>query len=144
MFGQSFALDSFSWSLGSVVNGATTLESANPQRLYVPAEIMAVELRKGGEAHKILDIAAGHGMFGIAAAKQNPTANIYAADWKNVLEVAMRNAQAAGVADRFHQLVGSAFEADFGGDYDLVLIANFLHHFDSSTCTLLCARCIPR
>jgi 2-polyprenyl-3-methyl-5-hydroxy-6-metoxy-1,4-benzoquinol methylase len=103
--------------------------------MQVPAEIMAAELRKGGEAHKILDIAASHGMFGIAAAKQNPSAQIYAADWKNVLEVAKNNAEAAGISGRFHLLPGNAFETDFGGGYDLVLIPNFLHHFDPSTCT---------
>jgi predicted methyltransferase len=40
-----------------------------------------------------------------------------------------------GVADRYHLLPGSAFETDFGIGYDLVLIANFLHHFDPPTCT---------
>src|SRR5258706_13992936 len=103
--------------------------------MHMPAEIMAAELRKGGEAHKVLDIAAGHGIFGISAAKQNPAAHIYASDWKNVLEVASKNAQAMGVADRYHLLPGSAFETDFGSGYDLVLITNFLHHFDSPTCT---------
>jgi 2-polyprenyl-3-methyl-5-hydroxy-6-metoxy-1,4-benzoquinol methylase len=103
--------------------------------MHMPAEIMAAELRKGGEAHKVLDIAAGHGIFGISAAKQNPIAHIYAADWKNVLEVATKNAQAMGVGDRYHLLPGSAFDTDFGGGYDLVLIANFLHHFDPPTCT---------
>ncbi len=103
--------------------------------MHMPAQIMAAELRKGGESHKILDIAAGHGIFGIAAAKQNPAAHIYAADWKSVLEVATKNARAMGVADRYHLLAGSAFETDFGSGYDLVLIANFLHHFDSPTCT---------
>jgi 2-polyprenyl-3-methyl-5-hydroxy-6-metoxy-1,4-benzoquinol methylase len=52
-----------------------------------------------------------------------------------VLEVASKNAQAMGVADRYHLLPGSAFETDFGSGYDLVLITNFLHHFDSPTCT---------
>jgi 2-polyprenyl-3-methyl-5-hydroxy-6-metoxy-1,4-benzoquinol methylase len=92
-------------------------------------------LRKGGEAHKILDIAASHGIFGISATKQNRAAQIYAADWKNVLEVARKNAPAMGVADRYHLLPGSAFEPDFGSGYDLVLIANFLPHCDPSTCT---------
>ena len=103
--------------------------------MHFPAEIMAAELHKGGEAHKVLDIAASHGIFGIAVAKQNPGAHIYAADWKNVLEVAAKNAQAMGVSDRYHLIPGNAFESDFGGGYDLVLIPNFLHHFDPSTCT---------
>lgn len=131
--------------LGGTALGEGTLEPENPDwvkfaqammpLMHFPAEIMAAELHKGGEAHKVLDIAASHGIFGIAVAKQNPAAHIYAADWKNVLEVAAKNAQTMGVADRYHLIPGNAFESDFGSGYDLVLIPNFLHHFDSPTCT---------
>lgn len=107
---------------------------------HMPAQAMAAELLKGGEAHKVLDIAASHGIYGISIAKQNPAAHIYAVDWKNVLEVAKRNAQAMGIADRHHLLPGSAFEVDFGSDYDLALITNFLHHFDPPTCTRFMSR----
>jgi ubiquinone/menaquinone biosynthesis C-methylase UbiE len=103
--------------------------------MRMPAQLMAAELRKGGEVHKVLDIAAGHGMYGIGIAKENPGAEVYAADWKNVLEVAKGNAQAMGVGDRYHLIPGSAFETEFGSDYDLVLVPNFLHHFDEPTCT---------
>lgn len=102
-----------------------------------PAEIIAGELRKDGEAHKVLDIAASHGMFGIFVAKQNPAAQIYASDWKNVLEVAQKNADEMGVGDRYHLIPGSAFETDFGNGYDLALITNLLHGFDMPTCTKL-------
>jgi hypothetical protein len=103
--------------------------------MVMPAQIMTAELAKGGEAHKVLDIAAGHGIYGITVAKQNPSAEIYACDWKNVLAVAEENARAMGVGDRHHLLPGSAFEVDFGGGYDLALVANFLHHFDPPACT---------
>ncbi|MEO6806571.1 MAG: class I SAM-dependent methyltransferase [Edaphobacter sp.] len=103
--------------------------------MYMPSQIMAAELRKGGEVKKVLDIAAGHGIFGISVAKANPSAQIYACDWKNVLVVAEENAKAMGVADRHHLLPGSAFDVDFGSGYDLALITNFLHHFDRATCT---------
>ena len=62
---------------------------------------------------KVLDIAAGHGMFGIAVAQAYPNAQIYAVDWKSVLVVAEENAEKAGVAERFHKIEGSAFEADW-------------------------------
>ncbi|HEX3373204.1 MAG TPA: class I SAM-dependent methyltransferase [Edaphobacter sp.] len=103
--------------------------------MVMPAQIMATELLKGGAAHKVLDIAAGHGIYGITVAKQNPGAEIYACDWKNVLAVAEENARAMGVGGRHHLIPGSAFEVDFGGGYDLALVANFLHHFDPPTCT---------
>jgi 2-polyprenyl-3-methyl-5-hydroxy-6-metoxy-1,4-benzoquinol methylase len=105
--------------------------------MRMPAQMLAAELHQGGEAHKVLDIAAGHGMYGISVAKENPEAQVYGADWKNVLEVAKANAQAMGVGERYHLIPGSAFETDFGSGYDLVLVPNFLHHFDEPTCTTL-------
>ncbi len=82
---------------------------------------------------KTLDVAAGHGLFGIALAKKNPRALITALDWPNVLEVAKENAKSAGVAARHKLLAGSAFDVDWGTGYDLVLLTNFLHHFDAPT-----------
>jgi ubiquinone/menaquinone biosynthesis C-methylase UbiE len=130
---------------GGSALGEIALEPDNPDwikfaqsmmpLMRMPAQVMATELRKGGEVHKVLDIAAGHGMFGIAVAKQNSAAQVFAADWMNVLEVARKNADAMGVGERYHLLPGSAFETDFGGGYDLALITNFLHHFDAPTCT---------
>ncbi len=34
-------------------------------------------------------------------------------------------------------LPGSAFDVEFGGPYDTVLLTNFLHHFDKPTCVSL-------
>ena len=106
--------------------------------MALPAELMAKLLEAGrGDRWKVLDIAAGHGMFGITLARHNPNAQIVAVDWANVLEVAKENAKAAGVADRYRVLSGSAFEADFGDGYDLVLLTNLLHHFDAAGCETL-------
>jgi SAM-dependent methyltransferase len=60
-----------------------------------------------------------------------------ALDWGPVLEVAKANAQSAGVANRFDSLPGSAFDVEFGTGYDVVLLTNFLHHFDVATCEKL-------
>lgn len=98
------------------------------------AELLPLEATRPS---RILDIAAGHGVYGIAVAQKNPLAQIVAVDWAPVLEVARENAQAAGLADRFTTIEGSAFDADFGVDYDAVLIPNFLHHFDPPTCVTL-------
>jgi hypothetical protein len=83
---------------------------------------------------RVLDIAAGHGLFGIEIAKQNPQAHVAGLDWAPVLRVALRNAEKAGVKDRYDMLPGSAFEVDFMGPYDAVLLTNFLHHFNKATC----------
>ena len=89
---------------------------------------------------RVLDIAAGHGMFGITFARHYPKAHIYAVDWKNVLELAEENAEKAGIRERFHKIPGSAFDVELGGDYDVALVTNFLHHFDFQTCVTFLRR----
>jgi precorrin-6B methylase 2 len=93
-----------------------------------------------GKPCKVLDIAAGHGMYGITVAKRNPNAQIVAVDWPAVLEVAKENAAKLGVADRHTTKPGSAFETDLGKGYDCVLLTNILHHFDIPTCEKLMRR----
>ena len=106
--------------------------------MAMPAQLMAKLIETGnGRKLKALDIAAGHGMYGITVAQHHPEAEIIAVDWPNVLEVAQENARKAGVDDRYSTIAGSAFEVDFGRNYDLVLLTNFLHHFDVDTCIRL-------
>src|ERR1700720_637713 len=94
------------------------------------AEVLAIGRNDGG-------LPAGHGLFGIAFAKNNPQAEIVALDWAPVLEVAKENARNAAVSDRYSTIEGSAFDVEYGSGYDLVLLTNFLHCFDMSTCEAL-------
>ena len=82
----------------------------------------------------ILDVSASHGIFGLSFARKYPRARVVALDDEAVLEVARENARAAGVIDRFSTISGDAFEVDLGGPYDLVLVPNFLHHFEAADC----------
>jgi SAM-dependent methyltransferase len=110
--------------------------------LTVPTAIFIAQLVEAQEARsmRVLDIAAGHGMYGITIAQQNPKAQITAVDWPAVLEVAKENAEKAGVSNRYTTRPGSAFEADLGDGYDLVLLTNIFHHFDKETCVELMRR----
>lgn len=107
--------------------------------LTVPAANFIAQLVGAAEGKpcRVLDIAAGHGMYGITVARQNPNARIAALDWPAVLTVALENAQAAGVAERYETRAGSAFETEFGSGYDVVLLTNIFHHFDQATCETL-------
>lgn len=106
--------------------------------MMMPAEAICklLEADKGGP-WRVLDIAAGHGLFGINIARHNPQAEIVALDWASVLEVAKENARKTGVESRYSTIPGSAFEVELGTGYDLVLLTNFLHHFDVPTCEVL-------
>ena len=93
-----------------------------------------------GKPCKVLDIAAGHGMYGITVARKNPKAEIVALDWPAVLQVAQENARKFGVAERYNVRPGSAFEVEMGNGYDYVLLTNIFHHFDVPTCEKLMRR----
>ena len=129
---------------GGCVSDEGTVSPDNPvwvkfARAMAPMMAMPSQLLAGlvdpeaDQKLKILDIAAGHGLYGLAFAKRNPQAEVFAVDWLNVLAVAKENAEAAGVSNRYHTLPGSAFDVDYGTGYDLVLLTNFLHHFDPQT-----------
>ena len=109
-------------------------ETMAPMMAPMAGPLGAVVLEGHAGPMRVLDIAAGHGLFGIEIAKQNPQAHVTGLDWAPVLRVALDNARKAGVQDRYDMLPGSAFEVDFGGPYDAVLLTNFLHHFDQPTC----------
>jgi len=88
----------------------------------------------------VLDISASHGAYGIAFAQRFPQVRLVALDWAPVLEITRENAVAAGLAERFSTIAGSAFSAELGSGYDVALIPNFLHHFSMADCVVFLRR----
>ncbi len=136
---------------GTAAPGEGTVSHENPiwvafARAMVPLMQMPAKLLTGligGDAAqplRVLDVAAGHGIFGITIASQYPQSRITALDWASVLAVARENATRADISNRYTLKPGSAFEIDWGGPYDIVLLTNFLHHFDVPTCEQLAAK----
>jgi 2-polyprenyl-3-methyl-5-hydroxy-6-metoxy-1,4-benzoquinol methylase len=136
---------------GTAVSDEGTVSHENPiwvtfarkmgPLMQLPARLLADLV--GGDPEqplRVLDVAAGHGLFGITVAERYPRAHITALDWRNVLAVAAENARRAGVDARHALRPGSAFTTDWGGPYDVVLLTNFLHHFDVATCQRLAAK----
>ncbi|MFM8272936.1 MAG: methyltransferase [Gemmata sp.] len=138
---------------GTVLPGEGTVSHDNPiwvafaramgPLMRVPARLLAGLI--GGDPQRplrVLDVAAGHGLFGLAVAEKFPNAHVTALDWGSVLAAAAESARAARAADRYALLPGSAFEVDWGGPYDVVLLTNFLHHFDAATCEQLARKAL--
>ncbi len=130
---------------GTLSDGGGTVAFENPlwvkfARAMVPmaapvADALPPLAGAGAGRQRVLDIAAGHGLYGLAFARHNPEAEVVALDWPAVLEVAKENARGAGVAaERFSTIEGDAFTAEYGEGYDVILLTNFLHHFDPPTC----------
>ena len=133
----------------AVRNGGTTdateIETDHPMwaefarsmaaMMFMPAQEIADLLDAGkGQPWKVLDVAAGHGIFGISVAQKNPSARIVALDWPHVLEVAREHAAQMGVDGRYSTIGGDALTVNWGDNYDVVLLTNFLHHFDRAAC----------
>jgi 2-polyprenyl-3-methyl-5-hydroxy-6-metoxy-1,4-benzoquinol methylase len=97
--------------------------------LHLPAQETAKLLSHDSEL-KVLDIAAGHGLFGIIVAHRNPKAKIVALDFPSVLTIAFENATRYGVSDRYALLPGDALEVDLGTGFDAVLVPNLMHSLD--------------
>ena len=136
---------------GTTLSDAGTMEDQHPvwidfahqvaPLMRMPAELTAqlVQL-PAGKRPRVLDIAASHGLYGIALARLHAGAELVFQDWPQVVEVAAQNAAAAGLGERTRTLPGDAFAVDFGGPYDVVLLPNFLHHFDQDACTTLLSK----
>jgi O-methyltransferase domain/Dimerisation domain len=132
---------------GTTLQGGGTLAPEHPvwvefaRAMRVPGAFLAHLLgecldKEAKRPSKVLDIAAGHGLYGIEFAKRNPDAEVFAVDWPEVLAIARGNADIAGVGPRFHSIPGDALTVDFGTGYDLALITNFLPDLDSTTAKL--------
>src|SRR5438874_1551075 len=92
---------------GGTLKGQGSMEPENPMWVEFArgmAPISAIAARgvaaltaEPGRPMKVLDIAAGPGMYGIEVAKRNPQAQVYAQDWKIVLELSTEHARQASV-----------------------------------------------
>lgn len=109
-----------------VTEWVTFARSMHPM-MAAAAEFIADKVMTGGVPSKVLDVAASHGLFGFAIARRAPGCELVVQDFASVLEVTQENARAAGIP--VTPLPGSAFTADLGSGYDVVLVTNLFHHF---------------
>lgn len=94
------------------------------ERVIVPRSFIAELLRdwKWGERRRILDLCTGSGCLAILAALRFPDAQVDAVDLSPAaLEVARRNVDDYGLAERVHLVRSDLFQALAGRRYDLIL-----------------------
>jgi SAM-dependent methyltransferase len=96
---------------------------------YPPAQKLADHLKvaKTKEEIRVLDLAAGSGIWGIALAQKSPRVRVTAVDWSGMIPTTKRITQKFCVADRFDYVEGDLLEANFGSDYDIATLGHILH-----------------
>lgn len=80
-----------------------------------------------GSAFRVLDLAAGSGVWGIAQAQSSEQAHVTAVDWPGVLPVTRETVERFGLSERFSFVEGDLMEADFGSGYQLAILGHILH-----------------
>jgi len=95
---------------------------------FLPATTLARSLNLPPDAPvKVLDVAAGSCVWGIAVGQAYPNAHIFAADWEGVIPVTRRFAERHGLADRTSYIPGDINKSDFGSGYDVAILGHILH-----------------
>jgi SAM-dependent methyltransferase len=94
-----------------------------------PAQALAkhLDLNKARKPARVLDLAAGSGVWGIALAQSSDRVRVSAVDWPGVLPVTRSFVERFGLADRFSFIEGDIGEVDFGTNYSVATLGHILH-----------------
>jgi ubiquinone/menaquinone biosynthesis C-methylase UbiE len=96
---------------------------------YPPAQKLGDHLKvaKTKNELRVLDLAAGSGVWGIALAQKSPRVQVTAVDWAGMIPTTKRITQQFGVGDRFNYVEGDILEANFSSGYDIATLGHILH-----------------
>jgi len=96
---------------------------------YPAAQFLANHLAFGeaGDPVRVLDLAAGSGVWGIALAQSSPRVRVSAVDWPEVIPITKKTTERFGLAERFSFIEGDLNSADFGSGYALATLGHILH-----------------
>jgi 2-polyprenyl-3-methyl-5-hydroxy-6-metoxy-1,4-benzoquinol methylase len=96
-------------------------------RFDAPVLARHVPVRKG--ATRLLDVAGSHGLTGATLCRKHPPMRSTVIDLPAAIEHARSLAQREGHADIVDHRAGDLRNDDLGSRWDVVLLANILHHF---------------
>src|SRR6266571_8003556 len=96
---------------------------------YGGAQKLADHLKvsKTKDELRVLDLAAGSGIWGIALAEKSPRVQVAAVDWAGMIPTTKQITRKFGVSDRFEFIGGDLLEANFGNGYDIATLGHILH-----------------
>src|SRR5438094_9022603 len=96
---------------------------------YAAAQQLAEHLNvaKAKDGLRVIDLAAGSGIWGIALAQKSPRLRVTAVDWAGMIPTTKRITQKFGVRDRFDFIEGDLLQANFCTGYDVATSGHIFH-----------------
>jgi ubiquinone/menaquinone biosynthesis C-methylase UbiE len=96
---------------------------------YPSAQVLAkhLGLEKSETEVRVLDLAAGSGVWGIALAQSSEKVKVTAVDWVDVLPATEKMVGRFGPTDRFTFVSGDLQTADFGSGHHVATLGHILH-----------------
>ncbi len=94
---------------------------------YAATQALAEQLRHDGQSMRVLDIAAGSGVWGIGLAQGSPQVHVTALDWAEVLPVTREMVGRFGLTSQFSFIEGDLNKIEFGGNYTVATLGHILH-----------------
>ena len=96
---------------------------------YPGAQKLADHLKVANakEQMRVIDLAAGSGIWGIAMVQKSPQVRVMAVDWAGMIPTTKRITEKFGVRDSFDFIEGDLLEANFGSAYDVATLGHILH-----------------
>jgi ubiquinone/menaquinone biosynthesis C-methylase UbiE len=96
---------------------------------YAGAQKLANHLNvaKAREQVRVIDLAAGSGIWVIAVSEKSPRVRVTAVDWAGMIPTTKRITEKFGVRDCFDFIEGDLLEANFGTGYDVATLGHILH-----------------
>ena len=76
---------------------------------------------------RVIDLAAGSGIWGIALAQKSPRLRVTAVDWAGMIPTTKRITGKFGVRDRFDFIEADLLEANFDNGYNIATLGHILH-----------------
>jgi SAM-dependent methyltransferase len=86
-----------------------------------------LKISKAKDPVRVLDVAAGSGIWGIALTQKSPQVRVTAVDWPGMIPTTKRITEKFDVRDRFDFIEGDLLEANFGSGYGLATLGHILH-----------------
>jgi len=102
-----------------------TLFATNYRAARTLAEALSIAHKE--KPVRVLDLAAGSGVWGIALAQASQHVTVTAVDWPRVLEITTAMTRRWGLVNRFQFIAGDLLFSNFGEGHNIAILGHIVH-----------------